>query len=86
MLGAAVLRFSAAGLYVAFRRAEGSADVMDVASLVAQLTIPLAALGFLVGLVQWQVYSGGALAQPQHRPRGRQGPGATALATRSIAG
>jgi signal transduction histidine kinase len=63
VLGAAVLRFSAAGLFVALRRAEGSAEVMDVASLVAQLSIPIAALGFFVGVVQWQVYSGGALAR-----------------------
>jgi signal transduction histidine kinase len=63
VLGAAVLRFSAAGLFVALRRAGGSADVTDVASLVAQLSIPVAALGVLVGLVQWQVYSGGALAR-----------------------
>ncbi|HEX5762952.1 MAG TPA: histidine kinase [Solirubrobacterales bacterium] len=62
VLGAGALRFSAAGLYIALRRAEGSADVMEIASLVAQLTIGAAALGFLVGLLQWQVYSGRALA------------------------
>ena len=62
VLGAGVLRFSAAGLYVALRRAEGSTDVMEIAALVAQLTIAAAALGFLVGLLQWQIYSGRALA------------------------
>ena len=62
VLGAAVLRFAATSIYVALRRAEVGADVLDVASVVALLTIPAAALGFLVGLLQWRIYSGSALA------------------------
>ena len=63
VLGAAVLRFAAASVYVALRRAEVDADVLYVASLVALLSIPATALGFLVGLLQWRVYSGTALAK-----------------------
>jgi signal transduction histidine kinase len=62
VLGAAVLRFAAASIYVVLRRAEVDADVLYVASLVALLSIPATALGFLVGLLQWRVYSGTALA------------------------
>jgi signal transduction histidine kinase len=62
VLGAAVLRFAAASAYVALRRAQVDADVLYVASLVALLSIPATALGFLVGLLQWRVYSGTALA------------------------
>jgi signal transduction histidine kinase len=62
VLGAAVLRFAAASLYVALRRAGVDEDVLDAAALVALVSIPVIALGFLVGLVQWRVYSGGALA------------------------
>ena len=62
VLGAAVLRFAAASVYVALRRAEVDADVLYTASLVALLSIPATALGFFVGLLQWRVYSGTALA------------------------
>lgn len=62
VLGAAVLRFAATSIYVALRRAEVGAEVLDVASVVALLTIPGVALGFLVGLLQWRIYSGSALA------------------------
>jgi signal transduction histidine kinase len=62
VLGAALLRFAAAGLYVILRRAEIDTDVLYVASLVALLSISATAFGFLVGLLQWRVYSGTALA------------------------
>jgi len=62
VLGAAVLRFAATSVYVGLRRAEVGAEALDVASVVALLTIPGAALGFLVGLLQWRIYSGSALA------------------------
>ena len=62
VLGAAVLRFAAASVYVALRRAGAEGDVLDIASLIALLTIAATALGFLVGLLQWRIYSGGALA------------------------
>ncbi len=62
VLGAALLRFAAASVYVALRRADAEAAILDVASLIALLTIPATALGFLVGLLQWRIYSGGALA------------------------
>jgi signal transduction histidine kinase len=59
---AAVLRFAAASVYVALRRVDVGADVLDVATVVALLSIPAAALGFLAGLLQWRIYSGSALA------------------------
>jgi signal transduction histidine kinase len=62
VLGSAVLRFAAAAAYVALRRAEVDADVLYAASLVALLSIPVTALGFFVGLLQWRIYSGTALA------------------------
>jgi signal transduction histidine kinase len=62
VLGAAVLRFATASIYVALRRAEVDTDVLYVASLVALLSVPATALGFFVGLLQWRVYSGTALA------------------------
>jgi signal transduction histidine kinase len=62
VLGAAVLLFAAASLYVALRRAEADADVLYVASLVALLSVPATALGFFAGLLQWRIYSGTALA------------------------
>ncbi len=62
VLGAAVLRFAAAGAFVGLRRGGAGDGVLEVASLVALLSIPATALGFLVGLLQWRVYSGGALA------------------------
>jgi signal transduction histidine kinase len=63
VLGAAVLRFSAAIVYVALRRAGADGGVLDVAVLVALLSVPVTALGFLVGLVQWRLYSAGALGR-----------------------
>ena len=62
VLGAAVLRFAAASLFVGLRRADADAGVLDFASVIALLTLPATALGLLVGLLQWRVYSGGALA------------------------
>lgn len=62
VLGAAVLRFAAASVYVALRRADAEPDVMDAASAIALLSIAATAIGFLVGLLQWRIYSGGALA------------------------
>ncbi|MGC1165847.1 MAG: histidine kinase [Solirubrobacterales bacterium] len=62
VLGAAVLRFAAASLFVGLRRADADAGVLDIASVIALLTLPATALGFLVGLLQWRIYSGGALA------------------------
>jgi signal transduction histidine kinase len=62
VLGAAVLRFAAASAYVALRRAGADEQVLDIASLVALLSISATALGFLVGLLQWRIYSGTALS------------------------
>jgi signal transduction histidine kinase len=59
VLGAAFLRFVAAIVYVALRRADAGGT--DVAVVVALLSVPMTALGFLLGLLQWRVYSGGAL-------------------------
>jgi len=61
VLGAAVLRFVAAIVYVALRRANVSGTGIEVAVFVALLSVPVTAIGFLLGLLQWRVYSGGAL-------------------------
>jgi signal transduction histidine kinase len=63
VLGAAVLRFAAAIVYVALRRAGSHGSVIDAAVFVALLSVPATALGFLVGLVQWRVYSAAALGR-----------------------
>ncbi len=63
VLGAATLRFAAACVYVALRRAGADGWLLDAAVLVALLSVPATALGFLVGLVQWRIYSGGALGR-----------------------
>jgi signal transduction histidine kinase len=61
VLGAAVLRFVAAIVYIALRRAGVDGTGTDIAVFVALLSVPATALGFLLGLLQWRVYSGGAL-------------------------
>jgi signal transduction histidine kinase len=61
VLGAAVLRFVAAIVYVALRRADVTGNGIEAAVFVALLSVPVTALGFLLGLLQWRVYSGGAL-------------------------
>jgi signal transduction histidine kinase len=61
VLGAAFLRFVAAIVYVALRRADVDGAGTEVAVFVALLSVPVTALGFLLGLLQWRVYSGGAL-------------------------
>ena len=61
VLGAAALRFVAAIVYVALRRANVGGTGTEVAVFVALLSVPVTALGFLLGLLQWRVYSGGAL-------------------------
>jgi signal transduction histidine kinase len=63
VLGAAVLRFVAAIVYVALRRVGAEGDALEAAVLVALLSVPATALGFLVGLNQWRVYSAGALSR-----------------------
>jgi signal transduction histidine kinase len=62
VLGAAALRFVAAIMLVALRRVGGGAAT-EVAVFVGLLTVPATALGFLLGMVQWRVYSGGALGR-----------------------
>jgi signal transduction histidine kinase len=61
VLSAAALRFAAAMVYVLLRRIDAHGAVLDAAVFVALLTVPATAIGFLVGLVQWRVYSAGAL-------------------------
>ncbi len=63
VLGAAALRFAAAIAYVALRRAGADGGALDAAVLLALLSVPATALGFLVGLVQWRLYSARALGQ-----------------------
>ena len=63
VLGAAVLRFVAAIVYVFLRRIGAEGEALEVAVLVALLSVPATAAGFLFGLVQWRVYSAGALGR-----------------------
>lgn len=63
VLSAAVLRFVAAIVYVALRRIGAEGAAIETAVFVALLSVPATAVGFLVGLVQWRVYSAGALAR-----------------------
>ncbi len=74
VLGAAVLRYAAAGVYVALRQTDAPASGLDVASLVALLAIPTTAIGFLIGLVQWRLYSGTALSTLTTRMAGARDP------------
>ncbi|HEX4308301.1 MAG TPA: histidine kinase [Solirubrobacterales bacterium] len=57
------LRFFVAGGYVALRLVGVGDDVLQVVALVWLVTLPIAALGFLVGLLQWRVFAAGALAR-----------------------
>lgn len=62
VLGAAALRFVAAIVYVVLRRArQVEEDRDEIAVFVALLTVPLTAVGLLLGLPQWRVYSSSAL-------------------------
>ena len=61
VLVAAALRFAAAIVYVGLRRADATGTGTEIAVFVALLSVPATALGFLFGLLQWRVYSGGAL-------------------------
>jgi signal transduction histidine kinase len=63
VLSAATLRFLAAIVYVALRRIGAHGAVLEAAVFVALLSVPATALGFLVGLLQWRVYSGRALGR-----------------------
>ncbi|MGH2938796.1 MAG: sensor histidine kinase [Solirubrobacterales bacterium] len=63
VLSAAVLRFVAAIVYIGLRRAGVEGTGIEVAVFVALLSVPATALGFLLGLLQWRVYSGGALGR-----------------------
>ncbi len=63
VLGAAVLRFVAAIVYIVLRRAGAGGAALDTAVLVALLSVPATALGFLLGLVQWRAYSAAALGR-----------------------
>ncbi len=63
VLVAAIGRFVATIVFVALRRAGADGWVLEAAVLVALVTVPLTALGFLVGLVRWRVYSAGALGR-----------------------
>jgi signal transduction histidine kinase len=61
VLTAATIRFAAAIVYVSLRRIGAEGAVLETAVFVALLSVPATALGFLVGLLQWRVYSGRAL-------------------------
>ena len=63
VLGAAILRFGVAVLYVALRQGGVNNDVLEVFTLLALLTIPITALGFFVGLLKWRIFSGSVLTR-----------------------
>ena len=48
---------------MALRLAGLSDDALQVVAVVWLVTLPIAALGFLVGLIQWRVFAAGALAR-----------------------
>lgn len=74
VLGAAVLRFASASAYIGLRRLDAGADAVDAAALVALLSISVTAVGFLVGLLQWRIYAGGALLKLNRGADGATGP------------
>lgn len=61
VLTSAAIRFAAAIVYVSLRRIGAGGAVLEAAVFVALLSVPATALGFLVGLLQWRIYSGRAL-------------------------
>jgi len=61
VLAAAVLRFLAAGAYGMLREGHASDDVATTVGIITVLGVSLIALAFLVGLLQWRIYVGGAL-------------------------
>jgi signal transduction histidine kinase len=61
VLTAAAVRFLAAIVYVSLRRVGAEGPALETAVFIALLSVPATALGFLVGLLQWRVYSGRAL-------------------------
>jgi signal transduction histidine kinase len=61
VLSAAAMRFLAAVVYVSLRRVGADGAVLEAAVFVALLSVPATAVGFLVGLLQWRIYSGRAL-------------------------
>jgi signal transduction histidine kinase len=62
VLVGATLRFGAAALYVGLRRAEVDPGTVQIFGLITLLTVPLTALGFLAGLLQWRIFAGKALS------------------------
>lgn len=62
VLGAAVVRFLAAGAYVAVRRIDAGGEVAEQAtSLVAMLSISGIAFGFLISALMWRIFAGDTL-------------------------
>lgn len=62
VLGAAVLRFLAAGAYGVLLQTDGaSEDATSAIDIIGMLGVPVIAAGFLVGLLQWRVYVGSSL-------------------------
>jgi signal transduction histidine kinase len=56
VLAAAVVRFSAAGVFLIMRRLDANAAALDVVGWAAALAIPLMAAGFFLGLVRWRLF------------------------------
>lgn len=58
---AALLGLGSACFYVILRRIGVDPDINQTVRLIALTAAPLTALGFLIGLLQWRIYSAGAL-------------------------
>lgn len=55
VLGVAVVRFASEGAFVVLRGTDLSDNALVAIALAVDLTIPLAALGFLVGILRWRL-------------------------------
>ncbi len=61
VLAVAIVRFGGASAFLALRGSDAPTDVVAAAALVMALTVPLIAVGFLVGLVRWRLRTARAL-------------------------
>lgn len=67
VLGVAVVRFASEGAFVVLRGSGVSDQVLVPVALMIDLTIPLVALGFLIGLLRWRLRVASALERLNER-------------------
>ncbi len=63
VLSVGIIREASLGIVVVLELVGGMPIDSETASLLALLGVPAIALGFLIGLVQWRIYSAGALSR-----------------------